>query len=118
MYGAEREVCFAREHPQGRLGLLDFTVCDAFRAIVYVGVTELREAYSGKKEHSPTKCSRRKAERCDFTTAARYGIILIQLSNESFERLRLHGATTSLPRIQTDLCKDGGRRTGLHSWRL
>lgn len=28
MHGAEREVYFAQEHPPGRLGLSDFTVCD------------------------------------------------------------------------------------------
>ena len=28
VYGAEREVYFAQEHPPGRLGLSDFTVCD------------------------------------------------------------------------------------------
>ena len=28
MHGAEREVFFAQEHPPGRLGLSDFTVCD------------------------------------------------------------------------------------------
>lgn len=28
VHGAEREVYFAQEHPPGRLGLSDFTVCD------------------------------------------------------------------------------------------
>jgi hypothetical protein len=28
LHGAERDIYFAQEHPPGRLGLSDFTVCD------------------------------------------------------------------------------------------
>ncbi len=34
MYGPEREVYFAQEHPPGRLGLSDFTVCDNLDVII------------------------------------------------------------------------------------
>lgn len=34
VHGPEREVYFAQEHPPGRLGLSDFTVCDALGVIV------------------------------------------------------------------------------------
>ena len=34
VYGPEREVYFAQEHPPGRLGLSDFTVCDELGVII------------------------------------------------------------------------------------
>ena len=34
VHGAEREVYFAQEHPPGRLGLSDFTVCDALGVVI------------------------------------------------------------------------------------
>jgi hypothetical protein len=34
VYGPEREVYFAQEHPPGRLGLSDFTVCDELEVII------------------------------------------------------------------------------------
>jgi transposase InsO family protein len=34
VHGPEREVYFAQEHPPGRLGLSDFTVCDALGVII------------------------------------------------------------------------------------
>ena len=34
LYGPEREVYFAQEHPPGRLGLSDFTVCDELGVLI------------------------------------------------------------------------------------
>ena len=34
VYGPEREVYFAQEHPPGRLGLSDFTVCDELGVVI------------------------------------------------------------------------------------
>ena len=34
MHGPEREVMFAQEHPPGRLGLSDFTVCDELGVVI------------------------------------------------------------------------------------
>lgn len=34
VHGPEREVYFAQEHPPGRLGLSDFTVCDELEVII------------------------------------------------------------------------------------
>lgn len=34
VHGAERDIYFAQEHPPGRLGLSDFTVCDALHVVV------------------------------------------------------------------------------------
>ena len=34
VHGPEREVFFAQEHPPGRLGLSDFTVCDELEVVI------------------------------------------------------------------------------------
>ncbi len=51
MYGAERDVFFAQEHPPGRLGLSDFTVCDAL-GVEIAGVVFPHRLYQFALAHS------------------------------------------------------------------
>ncbi len=51
VYGPEREVFFAQEHPPGRLGLSDFTVCDELGVII-AGVAFLHRIYQFALAHS------------------------------------------------------------------
>ena len=74
VHGAEREVYFAQEHPPGRLGLSDFTVCDALGVFIgeaafphrlyqfalahsgwrHVTVVAGGESFIGKRSANPT----------------------------------------------------------------
>jgi hypothetical protein len=49
MHDPEREVFFAQEHPPGRLGLSDFTVCDEL-AVVIAGVAFPHRIYRSALE--------------------------------------------------------------------
>ena len=51
VYGPEREVYFAQEHPPGRLGLSDFTVCDELGVII-AGVAFPHRIYQFALAHS------------------------------------------------------------------
>ncbi|MEB0059922.1 IS21 family transposase [Variovorax sp. LG9.2] len=51
LHGPEREVFFAQEHPPGRLGLSDFTVCDEL-AVVIAGVAFPHRIYQFALAHS------------------------------------------------------------------
>ena len=51
VYGPEREVYFAQEHPPGRLGLSDFTVCDELGVII-AGVALAHRIYQFALAHS------------------------------------------------------------------
>ena len=51
MHGPEREVFFAQEHPPGRLGLSDFTVCDELEVVV-AGVAFPHRIYQFALAHS------------------------------------------------------------------
>ena len=51
VYGPEREVYFAQEHPPGRLGLSDFTVCDELGVII-AGVAFAHRIYQFALAHS------------------------------------------------------------------
>lgn len=50
-HGGDREIFFAQEHPPGRLGLSDFTVCDEL-AITIVGVVLPHRLYQFAFAHS------------------------------------------------------------------
>ena len=51
VHGPEREVFFAQEHPPGRLGLSDFTVCDEL-GVVIAGVAFPHRIYQFALAHS------------------------------------------------------------------
>ena len=51
VHGPEREVFFAQEHPPGRLGLSDFTVCDELEVVV-AGVAFPHRIYQFALAHS------------------------------------------------------------------
>ena len=51
IHGAEREVYFAQEHPPGRLGLSDFTVCDDL-AVEIAGAAFAHRLYQFALAHS------------------------------------------------------------------
>jgi len=51
VYGPEREVYFAQEHPPGRLGLSDFTVCDELEVII-AGIGFPHRLYQFALSHS------------------------------------------------------------------
>jgi hypothetical protein len=51
LHGAEREVYFAQEHPPGRLGLSDFTVCDELGVII-AGAAFAHRLYQFALAHS------------------------------------------------------------------
>jgi hypothetical protein len=51
MHGAEREVYFAQEHPPGRLGLSDFTVCDELGVLI-AGAAFAHRLYQFALAHS------------------------------------------------------------------
>jgi transposase InsO family protein len=51
VHGPEREVFFAQEHPPGRLGLSDFTVCDEL-GVVVAGVAFAHRIYQFALAHS------------------------------------------------------------------
>ena len=51
VYGPEREVYFAQEHPPGRLGLSDFTVCNEL-AVIIGGVAFPHQIYQFALAHS------------------------------------------------------------------
>ena len=51
VHGPEREVFFAQEHPPGRLGLSDFTVCDELEVVV-AGVAFAHRIYQFALAHS------------------------------------------------------------------
>ena len=51
VHGPEREVFFAQEHPPGRLGLSDFTVCDELEVVI-AGVAFAHRIYQFALAHS------------------------------------------------------------------
>jgi hypothetical protein len=51
VHGAERDIYFAQEHPPGRLGLSDFTVCDAL-GVQIAGVAFPHRLYQFALAHS------------------------------------------------------------------
>jgi hypothetical protein len=51
VHGPEREVFFAQEHPPGRLGLSDFTVCDELEVVV-AGIAFPHRIYQFALAHS------------------------------------------------------------------
>ena len=51
VHGAERAIYFAQEHPPGRLGLSDFTVCDAL-GVQIEGVAFAHRLYQFALAHS------------------------------------------------------------------
>ena len=51
VYGPEREVYFAQEHPPGRLGLSDFTVCDELEVTI-AGIAFPHRIYQFALAHS------------------------------------------------------------------
>ena len=51
VHGPEREVYFAQEHPPGRLGLSDFTVCDQL-GVVIAGAAFVHRIYQFALAHS------------------------------------------------------------------
>ena len=51
VHGPEREIYFAQEHPPGRLGLSDFTVCDELEVVI-AGVAFAHRIYQFALAHS------------------------------------------------------------------
>jgi hypothetical protein len=51
VHGPEREVFFAQEHPPGRLGLSDFTVCDELEVVI-AGIAFPHRIYQFALAHS------------------------------------------------------------------